>query len=78
MRPLTFACARRPTQRLDLSPLTPQNLAGKTVADIAKIELRNDARARDCGRRFLASAKAIPPQLSSKAAARVSIVSAWA
>ena len=38
----------------------------------------NDARARDRGRRFSASAKAIPPQFSSKAAQRVSIVSAWA
>ena len=39
MRPLTFASRGEPTQRLDLSPLTPQNLAGKTVAEIAQIEL---------------------------------------
>jgi formylmethanofuran dehydrogenase subunit C len=37
--PLTFSSCAAPTQRLDLSPLTPQNLASKTVAEIAKIEL---------------------------------------
>jgi formylmethanofuran dehydrogenase subunit C len=37
--PLTFALRAAPAQRLDLSPLTPQNLAGKTVAEIAGIEL---------------------------------------
>jgi formylmethanofuran dehydrogenase subunit C len=39
VRPLTFVARGAPTQRLDLSPLTPQNLAGKTVAEIANIEL---------------------------------------
>ena len=39
MRPLTFTSRTAPTQRLDLSPLTPQNLANKTVAEIARIEL---------------------------------------
>ena len=39
VRPLTFASRGAPAQRLDLSPLTPQNLAGKTVAEIARIEL---------------------------------------
>jgi formylmethanofuran dehydrogenase subunit C len=37
--PLTLALRAPPAQRLDLSPLTPQNLAGKTVAEIAGIEL---------------------------------------
>jgi formylmethanofuran dehydrogenase subunit C len=37
--PLTFSSRAAPAQRLDLSPLTPQNLAGKTVAEIAQIQL---------------------------------------
>ena len=39
MRPLTFTSRAAPDQRLDLSSLTPQNLANKTVAEIAAIEL---------------------------------------
>ncbi len=39
MRPLTFTSRAPPNQRLDLSPLTPQNLANKTVAEIVRIEL---------------------------------------
>jgi formylmethanofuran dehydrogenase subunit C len=39
VRPLTFTSRAAPAQRLDLSPLTPQNLASKTVAEIARIEL---------------------------------------
>jgi formylmethanofuran dehydrogenase subunit C len=39
VRPLTFTPRAAPTQRLDLSPLTPQNLAGKAMAEIAAIEL---------------------------------------
>jgi formylmethanofuran dehydrogenase subunit C len=36
---LTFSLREAPDQRLDLSPLISQNLAGKTVADIERIEL---------------------------------------
>jgi len=36
---MTFSLREAPAQRLDLSPLTPQNLAGKTVAEITAIEL---------------------------------------
>jgi formylmethanofuran dehydrogenase subunit C len=36
---LTFTSRTAPTQRLDLSLLTPQNLANKTVAEIARIEM---------------------------------------
>jgi formylmethanofuran dehydrogenase subunit C len=36
---LTFSLREAPDQRLDLSPLIPQNLAGKTVAEIERIEL---------------------------------------
>jgi len=35
VRPLTFVVRADPTQRLDLSPLTPEALAGKSVAEIA-------------------------------------------
>ncbi|HTZ68819.1 MAG TPA: formylmethanofuran dehydrogenase subunit C [Roseiarcus sp.] len=37
---MTFSLRATPDQRLDLSPLTPQNLAGKTVAEIEAIEVR--------------------------------------
>jgi formylmethanofuran dehydrogenase subunit C len=40
MKPLTFALRAAPTQRLDLSPLTPANLSGKSAADINAIELQ--------------------------------------
>ena len=40
MSALTFSLRAAPEQRLDLSPLTPQNLAGKTVAEIGAIELQ--------------------------------------
>lgn len=40
MSTLTLTLKAQPTQRVDLSPLTPDNLAGKTVAEIAAIELQ--------------------------------------
>ena len=40
MSSLTFSLRAPPAQRLDLSPLTPQNLAGKSVAEIERIELQ--------------------------------------
>ncbi len=39
MSPLTFSLREAPAQRLDLSPLIAQNLAGKAVAEIERIEL---------------------------------------
>jgi formylmethanofuran dehydrogenase subunit C len=36
----TFSLREPPDQRLDLAPLTPQNLAGKSVAEVASIELQ--------------------------------------
>src|SRR6202020_601852 len=39
LSPLTFALREAPAQRLDLSPLIAQNLAGKTIAEIARIEV---------------------------------------
>ena len=40
MRPLVLTLRERPEQRLDLSPLVPHRLAGKSTADIARIELQ--------------------------------------
>jgi formylmethanofuran dehydrogenase subunit C len=37
---LTFSLREAPDQRLDLSPLISQNLAGKTASEIASIELQ--------------------------------------
>ena len=75
---LTFSLREAPAQRLDLSPLIPQNLAGKTR--------RGDRNASNCKRRacgsrretFSAFAWAIPPQLSSKGELSASIASALA
>jgi formylmethanofuran dehydrogenase subunit C len=39
MRNLTFTLNSAPKQRIDCSPLTPDNLAGKSLAEIAEIEL---------------------------------------
>jgi formylmethanofuran dehydrogenase subunit C len=39
MRPLVFTLKSAPDQRLDLSPLTPHNLIGKTAAAIAAIAI---------------------------------------
>jgi formylmethanofuran dehydrogenase subunit C len=36
---MTFSLRAAPAQRLDLSPLTPQNLAGKTVDEIERFEV---------------------------------------
>ena len=41
MSALTFTLKIQPQQRVDLSPLTPDNLAGKSTADIAAIELHS-------------------------------------
>ena len=40
MSSLTFSQREAPDQRLDLSPLIAQNLAGKTAAEIERIELQ--------------------------------------
>jgi formylmethanofuran dehydrogenase subunit C len=40
MKPLVLTLRARPEQRLDLSPLTPDRLAGKGAAEIAQIELQ--------------------------------------
>src|SRR5262249_6444460 len=42
MKPLVLVMHTSPQQRLDLSPLVPSRLAGKTVAEIGKLELQTD------------------------------------
>jgi formylmethanofuran dehydrogenase subunit C len=39
LSPMTLSLRAPPAQRLDLSPLSPQNLAGKTIAEVERIEL---------------------------------------
>lgn len=39
MSPLTFTLRETPRQRVDLSPLTPERLAGKALAEIEALEL---------------------------------------
>jgi formylmethanofuran dehydrogenase subunit C len=39
MKPLVLTLRARPEQRLDLSPLVPHRLAGKSAAEISRIEL---------------------------------------
>jgi formylmethanofuran dehydrogenase subunit C len=40
VKPLTLTLRERPDQRLDLSPLVPHGLAGKTAREIEQIELQ--------------------------------------
>jgi len=40
VKPLVFALEREPDQRLDLAPLTPHALNGKSAKEIAQIELQ--------------------------------------
>jgi formylmethanofuran dehydrogenase subunit C len=44
MTALTFTLITAPQQRVDVSPLTPDNLAGKSLAEIAAIELQTGNR----------------------------------
>lgn len=44
MNALNFTLKINPTQRVDVSPLTPDNLAGKSLQDIAAIELQTGNR----------------------------------
>jgi formylmethanofuran dehydrogenase subunit C len=44
MTELTFTLITAPQQRVDVSPLTPDNLAGKSLAEIAAIELQTGNR----------------------------------
>ena len=44
MSALTLSLRIEPGQRIDLSPLTPANLTGKSLADIARVELHSGNR----------------------------------
>ena len=44
MSALTFTLKAHPQQRVDLSPLTPQRLAGKSARDIAAVQLQSGNR----------------------------------
>jgi len=44
VKPLILKLRERPDQRLDLAPIVPQLLAGKTLAEIEKIELQTTRR----------------------------------
>jgi formylmethanofuran dehydrogenase subunit C len=44
MSALTFTLKTQPAQRVDLSPLVPQNLQGLSIADIAALELHSGKR----------------------------------
>lgn len=44
MKPLVLTLRERPEQRLDLSPLVPHRLAGKTADEICRIELQTTRR----------------------------------
>jgi len=52
VNPLTFTLRQRPAQRLDLSPLVPHLLAGKTAAQIERIELQTTRVRVDVGEIF--------------------------
>ena len=56
---MTFSLREAPAQRLDLSLLIPQNLAGRTVAEIAASNWKRRGYASRW-ERFSASARAIP------------------
>jgi len=50
--PLVLTLRQRPDQRLDLSPLVPHRLAGKTKRQIERIELQTTRRRVDLGEIF--------------------------
>jgi len=40
MKPLTLILRQRPEQRLDLSPLVPHLISGRSIAEIERLELQ--------------------------------------
>jgi formylmethanofuran dehydrogenase subunit C len=52
MKRLTLTLRRRPDQRIDLSPLVPHLLAGKTASEIERIELQTTRHRLDLGEVF--------------------------
>jgi formylmethanofuran dehydrogenase subunit C len=55
VKPLTFTLRETPPERLDLSPLTPEGLAGLTAGEIAAIPLGRSRRALAVGDVFRVS-----------------------
>lgn len=52
MKPLVLTLRQRPEQRLDLSPLVPDRLAGKTAGEIERIEVQTTRRRVTVGEIF--------------------------
>src|SRR3546814_528766 len=52
MSALTFSLRIESGQRIDLSPLTPANLAGKLLADITRVERHSGNRILQAGEVF--------------------------
>ena len=52
MKPLTLTLRQRPDQRLDLSPLAPHLIAGRSAAEIERIELQTNRRRVTVGDAF--------------------------
>ncbi|MGB3416406.1 MAG: formylmethanofuran dehydrogenase subunit C, partial [Mesorhizobium sp.] len=57
MKPLTFTLRETPPERLDLSPLTPERLAGLSAREIGEIRLGHSRRALTVGDVFRVSGK---------------------
>lgn len=57
MKPLTFTLRETPPERLDLSPLTPERLAGLSPREIGEIRLGRSRRALTVGDVFRVSGK---------------------
>ena len=55
MKPLTFTLRETPPERLDLSPLTPERLAGLSAREIGEIRLGRSRRALTVGDLFRVS-----------------------
>ncbi|WP_054774430.1 hypothetical protein [Methylogaea oryzae] len=60
MSALTFTLKIAPQQRVDVAPLTPDNLAGKSAADIAALALQ-------CGNRTLRADEVSPSKATTPA-----------
>ena len=74
MKPLVFTLKQEPDQRLDLAPLVPHLLDGKSAKDIAAIELQT-TREKVTSAIYLRSAPAAWTRSVSRAAQRASTIS---
>ncbi len=76
MKPLVFVLKQEPDQRLDLAPLVPHLLDGKSVKDIAQIELQTTRETITVGDIFK-YAPAARNRSGSRADQFASTISAW-